>query len=169
MPEAAGTFLCTPTRSVTYSICPFAYMHSGFDKANFCNLKPGKQLLTRPEGDTIWVSDLSLQAQGSFCPAWSLGAATPPPNARAGTNGYISHLQQRPSEHKQFYLPPQPFVLTMATAPCPSRCLSCVSRTQLKQRVKSGCAHMLRSLLCFEIVLLHYFLVHIRLIRGLIG
>lgn len=112
----------------------------------------------------MWVSDLSLQAQGSFCPAWSLSAATPPPNAQTGANGHISHLQQRPSEHKQLCLLPQPLVLTMATAPCLSHGPSCISSmgegllttTGAERWVKSGCVRVFRLLLCFERVLLHY-------------
>lgn len=36
------------------------------------------------------------------------GRRHPLPNAQTGANGHISHLQQRPSEHKQLCLPPQP-------------------------------------------------------------
>lgn len=113
----------------------------------------------------MWVSDLSLQAQGFFCCAWSPSAATHPPNAQTWTNGHISHLQQRPSEHKQLCLPPQPFVLTMATAPCLSHVPSCISSmgvggtlliTGAEEGVKSGCVGVLRLLSCFERVSLHY-------------
>lgn len=98
--------------------------------------------------------------KGSFCLAWSPSAATHPPSAQTGSNGHISHLQQQPSEHKQLCLPPRPFVLTMATAPCLSHGPSCIISmgiggtlltTGAYDGVKSGCVGGLKVIImCFR-------------------
>lgn len=157
---AARIFLCPTATFITYSITLFAYMLIKFDKANLCNLN---------QWNNHWQS-LKETQHGSvtfLCRPRGLfvlhGAGTPPPNTQTGANGHISHRQQQPSEHKQCCLPPQPFVLTMATAPCPSSGPSCISSmgaggtlltTGAENGVKSGCVGVFR-LLCFERVLLH--------------
>lgn len=99
------------------------------DKGNLCNLNqwnnPWQGLKETQYGSVTFL----CIPRGSFCPTWSLSATTPPPNAQTGANGHISHFQQRPSEHKQLCLLPQPLVLTMATAPCLSHGPSCISST----------------------------------------
>jgi len=130
VPVAAGILLYPPTPSITYSICLLVYMLISFDKANSAN---------RNQWNNHWLG-LKVRQYGSltffFRPRglFVLHAAAapapplpPPTSAQAGANGHISHLQQRPSEHKQFCLPPQPFMLTMATAPCPNHGPSCIS------------------------------------------
>lgn len=72
----------------------------------------------------MWVSDHFCRARGLFVlhRVCAPAATAPPPSAQTGANGHISHFQRRPSEHKQLCLLPQPLVLAVATAPCPSRC-----------------------------------------------
>ena len=157
-------FLYPSAPPITSGICLSAYI--SFDRANLCNLNQWNNHWPGLKETQYGSVTFLCRPRGLFCPAWSPSATAPPPNAQTGANGHISHLLQRPSEHKQLCLPPQPFVLTVAIAPCPSRGPSCiismevggatVLTTAAEDGVKSGRAGVLRSLSCFEKVLLHY-------------
>lgn len=162
-PGAAGMFLYPTAPSITYSICLFAYI--SFDKANLCNLNQWNNHWPGLKETQYGSVTFLCRPRGLFV---LRGARVPPPlppNAQTGANGHISHLLQRPSEHKQLCLPPQPFVLTTAIAPCPSRGPSCIISVEVggtlltaaaEDEVKSGSVGVLRLLSCSEKVLLHY-------------
>lgn len=73
-----------------------------------------------------------LQSQGVFLSCTESVYPPPPPlplMPRQGLMGTSVTSNGRPSEHKQLCLLPQPLVLTVATAPCPSSGPSCISST----------------------------------------